>query len=184
MDEYLVPLRAGTEAPNFTLRRTSWQMLSLHRLAGQPIILAFFPTAFEPVSREQLLLYQEYLPQFEALHGQLLGISADHAWCHEAFCREAGLTFPLLADTPPSGRVSQLYGVYRPPEGATGRALFVIDSSGIIRFAEVYPDLLNPGVDDVLTVLESLQAHNACSPVGCENPRKRPAGLEAHKTIE
>jgi alkyl hydroperoxide reductase subunit AhpC len=57
--------------------------------------------------------------------------------------------------------VSRLYGVYRQPDDATGRALFVIDSSGIIRFGAVYPDLLNPGVDDVLTVLEALQAHNA-----------------------
>ena len=107
-------------------------------------------------SREQLTLYQDDLPQFEALHGQILGISADHMWCHAAFCREAGITFPLLADTPPNGRVSQLYGVYRIPEDVTGRALFVIDSSGIIRFGEVYPNLLNPGVDDVLTTLESL----------------------------
>jgi mycoredoxin-dependent peroxiredoxin len=161
MDDDLSPLRAGTTAPDFTLRRTPWQTLSLQRLAGQPIILAFFPSAFEPVSREQLMLYQEYLPQVEELQGQLLGISADHAWCHAAFCREAGLTFPLLADTPPRGRVSQLYGVYRKLEDTTARALFVIDSSGIIRFGEVYPDLLNPGVDDVLTVLESLHAHNA-----------------------
>jgi peroxiredoxin len=161
MDDDLVPLHAGTAAPDFTLRRTAGQTLSLHRLAGQPIILAFFPSAFEPVSREQLLLYQEYLSQVEELQGQLLGIAADHAWCHEAFCREAGITFPLLADTPPRGRVSRLYGVYRQPDDATGRALFVIDSSGIIRFGDVYPDLLNPGVDDILTVLESLQAHNA-----------------------
>ena len=161
MDDDLAPLRAGTTAPDFTLRRTPSQALSLQRLAGQPIILAFFPTAFEPVSREQLTLYQEYLPQVEELQGQLLGISADHTWCHEAFCREAGIAFPLLADTPPSGRVSQLYRVFRKREHITARALFVIDSSGIIRFGDVYPDLLNPGIDDVLTVLESLQAHDA-----------------------
>ena len=161
MDDSLVPLRAGTAAPDFTLRCTPSQTLSLHRLAGQPIILVFFPTAFEPVSREQLTLYQEYLPQLETLHVQILGISADHAWCHEAFSREAGITFPLLADTPPRGRVSQLYGVYRESEHATGRALFVIDSSGIICFGNVYPELLNPGVGDVLTVLESLHARDA-----------------------
>jgi peroxiredoxin len=113
------------------------------------------------VSREQLVLYQEYLPQVEELHGQVLGISADHAWCHEAFCREAGITFPLLADTPPRGRVSRLYGVYRESEHATGRALFVIDSSGIICFGRVYPDLLNPGVGELLGVLESLHPHIA-----------------------
>ena len=161
MDDDLHPLAAGTVAPDFRLRRTPWSTLSLQRLAGQPIILVFFPTAFEPVSREQLVLYQEYLPQVEALHGQLLGISADHAWCHEAFSREAGISFPLLADTPPRGRVSTLYGVYRESEHVTGRALFVIDSAGIIRFGRVYPELLNPGVGELVTVLESLDARNA-----------------------
>jgi peroxiredoxin len=161
MDDHLLPLVAGTPAPDFRLRQTPWLTLSLHRLTGHPIILVFFPTAFEPVSREQLMLYQEYLPQVEELHGQLLGISADHAWCHEAFSRGAGITFPLLADTPPRGRVSQLYGVYRESDHATARALFVIDPSGVIRFGKVYPELLNPGVDDLLTVLEALDAHNA-----------------------
>ena len=161
MDDDLHPLPPGTAAPDFRLRRTPWSTLSLQRLAGQPIILVFFPTAFEPVSREQLVLYQEYLPQVEALHGQLLGISADHAWCHEAFSREAGITFPLLADTPPRGYVSRRYGVYRESEHATRRALFVIDPAGIIRFGRVYPELLNPGVGELLTVLESLHARNA-----------------------
>jgi peroxiredoxin len=161
MDEHLVPLAAGAPAPDFRLRHTPWLTLSLHRLTGQPIILVFFPTAFEPVSREQLMLYQEYLPEFEELHAHTLGISADHAWCHEAFSRETGITFPLLADTPPRGRVSRLYGVYQESEHATGRALFVVDSSGIICFGKVYPELLNPGVGDVLTVLEALDARNA-----------------------
>ncbi|HEX9015745.1 MAG TPA: redoxin domain-containing protein [Chloroflexota bacterium] len=161
MDDDLHPLPAGTLAPGFRLRHTPWSTLSLHRLAGQPIILVFFPTAFEPVSREQLTLYQEYLSQFEELQGQLLGVSADHTWCHEAFSREAGITFPLLADTPPRGMVSRLYGVYQESDHATGRALFVIDSFGIICFGKVYPELLNPGVGDLLTVLEALHANYA-----------------------
>ena len=161
MNESLHPLSAGTTAPDFRLRQMPWLTCSLHRLAGQPVILVFFPTAFEPVSRGQLMLYQTYLPQFEALHGQVLGISADHSWCHEAFGRQAGITNPLLADLPPSGRVSRLYGVYRESEHAIGRALFVIDSSGVIRFGKVYPELLNSGVGKVFTVLEAMDAGNA-----------------------
>ena len=57
---------------------------------------------------------------------------------------------------PPKGMVSQLYGVYREKEEVTGRALFVIDRGGIIRFSQSYPDLLNPGVDDLLTALEEM----------------------------
>ena len=158
MAHQLSPLSPGIVAPDFSLPRSSYAAVSLTDLRGRRVILVFFPTAFEPVSREQLMLYQEYLPQFEQLHGQMLGISADYAWCHEAFGREAGITFPLLADTPPSGRVSQLYGVYREFEHATARALFVIDPSGIICFSTAYPEMVNPGVDGPLTVLESLRA--------------------------
>lgn len=161
MDGDLLPLPAGTPAPDFRLRHTPWSTLSLHRLAGTPIVLVFFPSAFEPVSGEQLTLYQEYLPEFEELRAQVVGISADYAWCHDAFSRQAGITFPLLADTPPRGKVSRLYSVYRESDHATARALFVIDSSGIICFGRVYPELLNPGVGELFGVLESLHRHNA-----------------------
>jgi peroxiredoxin len=137
--------------------------VSLHRFAGYPTILVFYPVAFEPVSREQLTLYQEYMAQFEDFDAQLLGISADHAWCHEAFAQETGVRFPLLADVPPRGAVSQLYGVYREQQEVSARALLVIDREGVIRFSEVYPDLLNPGVDDLLTELETLHAEESSS---------------------
>jgi peroxiredoxin len=131
--------------------------LSLHRLAGHPTILVFCPMAFEPVFREQLALHQEFQPQFDGFDAHVLGISIDHAWCHDAFARETGLRFPLLSDISPRGMVSRLYGVYREHEEVSARALFVIDRSGIIRFSQTYPDFFNSGVDDVLTVLEMLR---------------------------
>jgi peroxiredoxin len=158
VEHYLIPLPVGAVAPDFTLQRSPNLTLSLHDLAGHPVILAFYPAAWEAVSREQLALYQDFLPQFDRLDAWLLGIAADYVWCHESFAREARITFPLLSDMPPRGAVSKSYGVYREPEELTARGLFVIDCRGIVRFGEVYPDLLNPGVDDLLTVLEGLAA--------------------------
>ena len=158
MKVQLIPLPPGTVAPDFTLHQTPRLTLSLRRLAGHPIILAFIPSAFDAVSREQLTLYQAFLPQFERLGAHLLGVSADHAWCHAAFVQAAGVHFPLLADMPPRGAVSRRYGVYREREELTGRALFVVDRGGVIRFSQAYPDLLNPGVDDLLTVLGTMTA--------------------------
>jgi alkyl hydroperoxide reductase subunit AhpC len=37
----------------------------------------------------------------------------------------------------------------------SARALFVLDRQGQIRFSRAYPDFLNPGVDDLLTTLET-----------------------------
>jgi len=53
-----------------------------------------------------------------------------------------------------------MYGVYRPREGVSARALFVLDHAGIIRFGQVYSDQLDPGVDGILTTLEALASTN------------------------
>lgn len=42
-------LAAGTTAPNFTLRETPDQNLSLSELKGKPVILAFYPADWSPV---------------------------------------------------------------------------------------------------------------------------------------
>ena len=152
----LVPLPAGTIAPNFALRHTFQTHLSLASLRGNPIILVFYPSDWEPVSREQLTLYQEYAGEFARYGASLIGISVDQTWSHAAFAADARLDFPLLADFQPRGAVARMYGVYRPREGVSARALFVLDREGIIRFGQVYPDQLDPGVDGILTTLEAL----------------------------
>ncbi len=152
----LMPLPAGTVAPNFTLESTSQTQLSLANLHGRPVILLFYPSDWEPVSREQLTLYQEYAGEFGRFGAYLLGISVDHAWCHTAFAADAQLHFPLLADFQPRGAVARMYGVYRPRQGVSARALFILDRAGIIRFGQAYPDQLDPGVDGILTTLEAI----------------------------
>jgi alkyl hydroperoxide reductase subunit AhpC len=46
------------------------------------------------------------------------------------------------------------YGVYRPHLGTGGRALFVVDAAGVIRWHYLAPPEVNPGVDGILTALE------------------------------
>jgi peroxiredoxin (alkyl hydroperoxide reductase subunit C) len=53
--------------------------------------------------------------------------------------------------------VARLYGVYRPDDGTTERALFVIDAEGIIQWSYVSPVGVNPGADGILSALENLQ---------------------------
>lgn len=149
-------LAAGTLAPDFRLQRTPDQTVALSSFRGQPVILAFYVTDWHPVCTDQLALYQEFLPEFQRFNAALLGISVDSAWCHLAFARDYRLTFPLLSDFEPKGGVAQAYGVYRPQEGLSGRALFVIDANGVIRWRYLAAVCVNPGVDGLLTALEKL----------------------------
>jgi peroxiredoxin len=56
-------LPAGTRAPDFRLRVTPDQDLSLSELAGNPVILAFYPADWSPVCGDQKTLYNEVLPE-------------------------------------------------------------------------------------------------------------------------
>jgi peroxiredoxin len=149
-------LAAGTAAPNFTLPVTPDQFLSLDDLKGRPVILAFYPADWSPVCGDQMVLYNEILPEFRQHDAELLGISVDGAWCHAAFAQHRHLHFPLLADFEPKGAAAKKYGAYRSGEGTSDRALFVIDKRGIIFWSYLSPIAVNPGADGILHALEQL----------------------------
>src|SRR5437762_11830329 len=104
---------SGTRAPDFALRSTPDQTVSLAEFGGAPVILAFYPADWSPVCGDQMALYNEVLPEFRRHNASLLGISVDGVWCHLAFARDRKLRFPLLADFEPKGGVARAYGAYR-----------------------------------------------------------------------
>ncbi|HVP83054.1 MAG TPA: redoxin domain-containing protein [Nitrososphaeraceae archaeon] len=149
-------LQPGITAPDFTLRTTPNQSISLNQYRGNPVILVFYPADFSPVCGDEMTLFNELLPEFQRLNAEVMGISVDGAWCHLAFSKEKNLKIPLLADFEPKGEVAKKYGVYRKKDGIAERALFLLDKDGIIRYSYVSPIGVNPGADGVLKALESI----------------------------
>jgi peroxiredoxin len=149
-------LTPKTQAPDFKLRVTPDQWLSFSDLKARPIIIAFYPADWSPVCGDQMAVYNEILPEFRKHQAELLGISVDSAWCHEAFARHRHLHFPLLADFHPKGEVAKKYGAYRESEGVCERALFVIDRNGVIFWSYCSPIGVNPGADGILDALDRL----------------------------
>jgi peroxiredoxin len=153
MSQILAP---GVTAPAFRLHVTPDQTLSLAELTGKRTILAFYPADWSPVCGDQMALYNEVLPEFQKYGAQLVGISVDGAWCHQAFTKDRHLHFPLLADFEPKGAVSRLYGAYREADGVSERALFVIDRNTVISWSYCSPMAVNPGADGIIDALETL----------------------------
>jgi len=149
-------LAAGRPAPEFTLHVTPDQKLALKELRGRPVVLAFYPADWSPVCGDQMALYNEILSEFHKFNAELLGISVDGVWCHEAFAKDRRLHFPLLADFEPKGAVAKAYGAYRQDDGVCERALFVIDKNGVIAWSYCSPVAVNPGADGILEALEKL----------------------------
>ncbi|MFZ0271628.1 MAG: redoxin domain-containing protein [Acidobacteriaceae bacterium] len=149
-------LPAGTVAPDFRLHVTPDQQLSLSELRGRPVILAFYPADWSPVCGDQMALYNEILPEFQKFNAEVVGISVDGVWCHEAFSKDHKLHFPLMADFEPKGAVARTYGAYREEDGVCERALFVIDAQGRIAWSYCSPIAVNPGADGILDALDKL----------------------------
>jgi peroxiredoxin len=162
-DQRTDALPEGERAPDFRLKATPDQTVALSDFHGRILVIAFYPADWSPVCTDQMALYNEILPEFRKLGAELVGISVDHAWCHQAFAQHRHLHFPLLADFHPKGEVAQAYRVYDDSIGMSERALFVIDPDGVIAWSYVSPIGVNPGADGILTALEALDREPAGS---------------------
>ena len=67
-----------------------------------------------------------------------------------------GITYPLLSDFFPHGRVARLFGVLR-SEGYSERALFVIDKNCVIRYVDVHDIDEQPDNEVLFGVLEQIE---------------------------
>lgn len=154
-------LAAGTPAPDFTLRATPDQNVSLSELRGHPVVLVFYPADWSPVCTDELAVFNQLLPEFQRMGAIVLGISVDGVWSHAAFADARNLQFQLLSDFEPKGKVARAYGVYREKEGSCARATFVVDKDGVIAWSEVSPAGINPGAAGPLAAVEKLTGQTA-----------------------
>jgi peroxiredoxin len=154
----MAALTVGERAPDFTLEGSAEGPVSLSDLleGNRFVVLAFYPLAFSPVCTDQMDLYQEVIDEFERLGAKVVGISVDSKYAQQAFAKHSGIAAPLLADFHPKGAVAETYGVMR-DDGVAERALFIIDSDGVIRYSYVSELTVNPGADLLFEALEGLQ---------------------------
>lgn len=155
-------LAVGTRAPDFALPGASGELVRLKTLLDKPLVLAFYPLDWSPGCSQQLDLYQDERNAFEERGTRLIGISVDSIYSHGAWAAVRKLEMPLLSDFQPKGGVARAYHVFRDNDGFSDRALFVIDTSGVIRYARVSPYIHHvPDIEELFHAIDAL----ASSPV-------------------
>ena len=131
-------LPIGTAAPDFTLRDQNNQPVSLSNFRdNKNVLLVFFPLAFTGVCQGELDEIRDHLPTFENDDTQTLAISVGPPPTHKIWATQSGYMFPVLSDFWPHGAVSQAYDVFNADAGFPNRGTFVVDRSGVVRFAEM-----------------------------------------------
>ncbi len=140
----------GDVAPDFSLKAT-WgkklasesgddvplkdhQIITLSGYRGKKnVVLLFYPLDWSPVCSAEHKKCTLMFPRISEDTIQLLGISVDSIWSHNAFARNNGIPYPLLSDFQPRGAVAERYGVFLSDLGIAARTAFVVDRAGIVR---------------------------------------------------
>ena len=151
----------GQNAPDFTLKNTAKEPISLSNYRGKTVILAFYPGAFTGVCDKEMCAFQDNMAKLNAAEATVIGISVDSPWANAEFARKYNLEFELLSDldrevvTTYDATFVGLGGI----EGyvSANRVVIVIDKAGVIQHRWVAE---NPGVepdyDAIVAVAESL----------------------------
>lgn len=137
MAERLIP---GTPAPDFTLKDSAGNDVSLKSYRGRNTIVYFYPAASTPGCTKQACDFRDTLTSLQREGYDVLGVSPDPVSKLAKFAEKEGLTFPLLSDEDHS--VAEAYAAWgekknygRTYEGLI-RSTVVVDPDGKVTLAQ------------------------------------------------
>jgi peroxiredoxin len=144
----------GTPAPDFTLPSTAGVDVTLSRLRGKNVLLAFFPLAFTRVCTQEMCSFTEDYSRFREANTVVLPISVDSIPTLREFKAKERIGVDLLSDF--KREVSRSYGTLLEDKFFSNRAYVLIDPAGMVRwtFSEDTPGSRREN-DELLAHLEA-----------------------------
>lgn len=132
----MADLKVGDKAPDFSIVNDADTVVSLKELAGQKVILYFYPKDNTPGCSVEAQQFNEAYQTLKQAGYVVLGVSRDTVKRHVNFKAKYNLQFGLLADTDET--LCNAYGVmkekklYGKVSIGIERSTFVIDEKGIL----------------------------------------------------
>ena len=149
--------KIGDKAPDFSLKSTSGEMVSLSQFKGQRnVLLAFFPLAFTGVCEKENCAFSEDYDHFESRETAVLPISVDATPSQSAFRARFDMKQHLLSDF--KREAGRAYGVLDEEKFFTRRAYFLVDKQGTVRFKHVEAELGHSRSDaELLAAIDAIR---------------------------
>lgn len=154
-------VQVGQEAPDFTLKNTDMEDVTLSSFRGDKnVVLLFVPLAFTGVCTQELCSVRDNLNNYANLNAEVFGISVDSPFSQKAWKEQEELNFSLLSDF--NRDVVQAYGASYgdsfPFHGVAKRSAFVIDKAGVLQYVEVLDKATDlPDFDKINDTLQGLK---------------------------
>jgi len=179
-EEMGMPL-LGEKFPEFEVQTTHGKMRLPSDFSGKWFVLFSHPADFTPVCTTEFIAFQKRYDKFKKLGTELIGLSIDQVFSHIKWVEwikdnlDVEIKFPVIADD--TGKVASKLGIVHPGKGTnTVRAVFIVDSMGIIRAMLYYPQELGRNMDEILRMIKGLQ-------IGDENKVAIPANWPENEIV-
>lgn len=131
-------LNIGDAAPDFTMKVSEDQVITLSELRGKNVVLYFYPKDDTPGCTVEACNFNSMKKDFEDANAIVIGVSKDDIKSHNKFKTKYDLGFDLASDT--EGRTCEAYGVWA-QKSMFGkkymgilRNTFLIDAQGKISY--------------------------------------------------
>ena len=152
------------EAPCFNSEKNEISTISLEKLKGRWVVLFFYPLDFSSVCPSELIALAQVQEQFESLNAELLTVSVDSAYSHQAWInndlKQHNIKFKLLSDL--TKRMSRDYGVLDEDLGISLRGSFIIDPEGKVQYHLCHNLKTARNIPELIETLKALQNPEAC----------------------
>ena len=125
----------GESAPDFVLKdqnKNEWRLSDA--LKKGEVVLCFYPLDFSPVCSTEMKCASDEMTRWASKGAQVIGISCDSFFTHEAWAKSMGLKQTLLADM--HRAVCKAYGIYWPDLNVSGRGTIVIGTDGRVKWSQ------------------------------------------------
>ncbi len=154
-------INVGQPAPDFTLYDSEKKQVTLSEQQGHNVLLLFFPLAFTKTCTEELCHVRDNISSYNDVDARIFGISVDALHTLAKYKAEQQLNFTLLSDfnkdvSRAYDTIYELWGYNM--KGVSKRSAFVIDKTGIVRYAEVLENASH--VPDFTAIGEVLKGLN------------------------
>ena len=130
-------VKKGDTAPDFILRNSFGNEVTLSSFRGKWVILYFYPKDNTSGCTKEAIDFTAHLPSFTGKKAVIIGVSPDKPESHVKFITKYDLGVELLSD--PDHTVLEQYGVWQKKKlygreyFGVVRTTFLIDKKGVIR---------------------------------------------------
>jgi len=148
-------IAVGAKAPAFQTLAQDLQPVTLEQFQGRPLLMSVVPSLDTPVCDAQTRRLNEEAAKLP--NAQILTISMDLPFAQKRWCGAAGIDRVTVVSDHLTASFGAAYGVLIKELRLLSRALFVVDASGTVRYAEYVPEVTaHPNYDAALAALRQV----------------------------